>query len=217
MAARREFHTRTAKSGGGRDRVAPPPQELELIAASIRHDAAMDALDQLRYPVGKSAMPATVTDAHRQKWIDEIAGTPAALRDAVAGLTDKQLDTPYREGGWTLRQVAHHIPDSHMHAYCRTKYAITENHPTAKPYDENAWAMLADARMPLAPSLAILDGVHTRWVVVLRALKPTDFTRTWFHPENGKTLKVDDLLALYSWHGRHHVAHITSLRQRLRW
>ena len=138
-------------------------------------------------------------------------------RAAVEGLDDQQLDTPYRDGGWSVRQVTHHVPDSHLHAYCRTKYAITEDHPTVKPYDENAWAMLADAREPIAASLAILDGVHKRWVTVLRNLKPTDFARTWFHPEKGETLRVDDLLAIYSWHGRHHVAHIKSLRQRRSW
>jgi hypothetical protein len=173
--------------------------------------------DALRYPIGRVDFPTKVSDAHRQRWIDDIACTPAALRTAVNGLNEPQLDTPYRDGGWTVRQVAHHLPDSHVHAYCRTKYVITEQHPTIKPYDENAWSALADMRAPLAPSLALLEAVHTRWVLVLRALQPTDFARTYFHPEEGKTRTLDELLALYSWHGRHHVAHITSLRQRLRW
>jgi hypothetical protein len=176
----------------------------------------MDAPDSLAYPIGKLTMPSPVTDAHRRAWIDDIAATPAALRAAVAGLSDKQLDTPYRDRGWTLRQVAHHIPDSHIHAYSRTKYALTEKHPTIKPYDENAWSALADARGPLAPSLQMLEGTHTRWVALLRTLRGPDFGRTFVHPEHGKTFNLDDLIAMYAWHGKHHVAHITSLRQRVR-
>jgi hypothetical protein len=179
--------------------------------------ARMEASEALRYPIGKHTMPSSVTDQHRRRWIDEIAATPAALRAAVAGLSEAQLDTPYRPGGWTVRQVAHHIPDSHIHAYCRTKYALTEDQPTIKPYDENAWSKLVDARGPLAPSLAMIDGVHARWVAVLKALQPADFPRQCTHPEFGRTFTVDELMALYSWHGRHHVAHITSLRERSRW
>lgn len=177
----------------------------------------MDELERLKYPIGRFAMPDRVEAEQRRAWIDAIAAQPAALREAVAGLSDTQLDTPYREGGWTLRQVAHHLPDSHLHAYCRTKYALTEDHPTVKPYDEGAWAKLADAKLPVAPSLAILEHVHARWVVVLRALREADFARTWFHPEQGKTFTLDRLIGLYDWHGRHHIAHVTSLRARKSW
>ncbi|MCC6784301.1 MAG: putative metal-dependent hydrolase [Planctomycetes bacterium] len=177
----------------------------------------MDELERQKYPIGRFAMPSSVDAALRRTWIDGIAAQPTAFRNAVAGLSDAQLDTPYRDGGWTLRQVAHHLPDSHLHAYCRTKYALTEDHPTVKPYDEAAWSKLPDALLPVAPSLAIFEHVTTRWLVVLRAMREAEFARTWFHPEQGKTFTLDRLLGLYDWHGRHHLAHITALRQRRGW
>lgn len=138
------------------------------------------------------------------------------LRAAVEGLTEAQLDTPYRPGGWTVRQVVHHVPDSHLNAYIRMKLALTEDGPTIKPYDENLWAELSDSRMPVDASLSLMDALHRRWVTVLRSLQPADFARTFLHPEAG-VVSLDRLIALYAWHGRHHVAHITSLRQRMGW
>jgi hypothetical protein len=170
----------------------------------------------LRYPVGKFARPTSFTDASRAAAIANIAAAPANLRRAVQGLSDAQLDTPYRPGGWTVRQVVHHVPDSHMNAYIRLRLALTEDNPTIKPYDENAWAKLADAKMPVEVSLKLLEAVHERWVVVLKSLQAADFSRTLMHPENGP-MTIDSLTALYEWHGRHHVAHITELRAREGW
>ena len=173
--------------------------------------------DDLRYPIGRVNKPAGVTDAHRQHWIDEIAAAPAALRAAVAGLTDEQLDTPYRPEGWTVRQVIHHVPDSHLNAYVRFRWALTEDDPPIKAYDEKTWAELPDARTaPIDVSLALLDAVHARWLLLLRSLTAADCARTIQHPEYGP-MTVDDLLALYAWHGRHHAAHVTTLRARMGW
>ena len=149
--------------------------------------------------------------------IAHIAEAPTHLRKAIGGLTDEQLDTPYREGGWTVRQVVHHVPDSHLNAYTRFKLALTEESPAIKPYDEAAWARLSDSRdTPVETSLALLESLHDRWTRLLRALSADDFRRTVNHPENG-VMTLDTLLGLYAWHGRHHVAHITSLRGRRGW
>jgi len=172
----------------------------------------------LRYPVGAFEMPATVTPEMRGRAIEEIAALPSRLRAAVAGLSDRQLDVPYRPGGWTLRQVVHHLADSHMNAFMRMKVAQTEDAPTITPYDEKAWAMLPDMRLPIAVSLGILDGLHARWVVLLRALNPGDYARTFQHPEYPDAPRtLEWLLQQYAWHSRHHVGHITSLRQREGW
>jgi len=150
-------------------------------------------------------------------WIDEIAAAPAQLRAAVVGLTDDQLDTPYRPGGWTVRQVVHHVPESHMNAYVRIKLALTEDQPTIKPYDEALWAELPDVGdTPIEVSLELLDSLHDRWVRLLRLLSEQQWTRTFRHPEMG-LMTVEKTLALYAWHGKHHVAHITSLRERNGW
>jgi DinB superfamily len=170
-----------------------------------------------RYPIGKFTPPENVTPAMRREAIDTIAEAPAKLRAAVKGLTEAQLDTPYREGGWTVRQVAHHVPESHMNAYVRLKLALTEDTPTVKPYDEARWAALPDAKAPIEVSLDLLDSLHERWVQVLRALKPEQFARTFGHPEHPSPLTVDWLLFQYAWHGRHHVAHITQLRKAKSW
>jgi uncharacterized damage-inducible protein DinB len=165
----------------------------------------------LKYPVGKFSFQAPATQHQREAWIAEIAAAPAKFREAVAGLTEQQLDTPYREGGWTVRQVIHHVPDSHMNAYIRFKLALTETDPIIKPYDEAAWAELPDNRdTPIEVSLALLENLHTRWVSLLRALTETDFARQFRHPEMG-VMPLDKSLALYAWHGRHHLAHITTL------
>ncbi|HET9426678.1 MAG TPA: putative metal-dependent hydrolase, partial [Gemmatimonadaceae bacterium] len=149
--------------------------------------------------------------------IETLAATPGLLADAVRGLTDAQLDTPYRPDGWTVRQVVHHVADSHMNAYIRVKLALTENAPPVKPYDENEWAKLPDSLVtPVAVSLTLLDALHDRWVRVMRALKPVEYARTVTHADHG-AITVDFLLALYAWHGPHHVGHITSLRKRSGW
>jgi hypothetical protein len=153
----------------------------------------------------------------RSEWIAEIASAPAAFREAVRGLDDAQLNTPYRPEGWTVRQVIHHVPDSHMNSYIRFRLALTEDEPAIKPYAEARFAELADARLaPVEVSLQLLENLHFRWVMLLRSMSEADFARTFRHPELG-TLRLDSNLALYAWHGRHHAAHITQLRQRNRW
>ncbi|MBM4186181.1 MAG: putative metal-dependent hydrolase [Gemmatimonadetes bacterium] len=171
----------------------------------------------LRYPIGKPSMPETVTAADRAGWIDSLATAPSRLRGAVAGLTDGQLDTPYRPDGWTVRQVVHHLPDSHMNAFIRCKLALTEDNPTIKPYPEDLWADLPDAREPIAESLRLLDALHARWVALLRALPEADFGRTCYHPGSQQIFSLDRLVSAYAWHGSHHIAHITGLRQREGW
>lgn len=162
-----------------------------------------------RYPIGRFSFDGDVSDAARATRIAEIAEAPRRLRAALAGLTPRQLDTPYREGGWTVRQVAHHVPDSHMNAYVRFKLALTEDAPTIKPYDEARWAALPDTRdTPIEVSLALLDALHERWVALLRAMPPADFSRTFVHPEQGRAMSLDMALALYAWHGKHHVGHV---------
>jgi uncharacterized damage-inducible protein DinB len=174
-------------------------------------------MDDLRYPVGEFVVDSSVTDDKRAVWIRQIAQAPAAIRDAVRGLSDRQLDTPYRPGGWTVRQVLHHVPDSHMNAYCRYKFALTEDNPTIKAYDEAAWANVVDTpRTPPEVSLALLDALHRRWVILLESMQSGDFARTLQHPEKG-SITLDWMLQLYAWHGRHHAAHITELRKREGW
>src|SRR5262245_15946843 len=170
-----------------------------------------------RYPIGNVAMPASVTSSLRQEAIQKIAETPAKLRAAVRGLNESQLDTPYREGGWTVRQVVHHVPDSHMNAYLRWKLALTEDEPTIKPYAEDRWAKLADTQStPIEVSLALLESLHTRWVRLLRSLGPEDWKRNFRHPELG-VVSLEKNLCIYAWHGKHHVAHVTELKKRMGW
>jgi len=175
-------------------------------------------MDDLRFPIGRFVPPVkTATAQQRLEWIDQIALAPEQLRAAVGGLSADQLDTPYRPEGWTIRQVAHHLPDSHMNAYTRFKLALTEDGPTIKPYQEDKWAELPDSQLtPPEVSIALLEALHMRWVTLLRSLSAADLARKFDHPETGiKTL--EETLALYAWHGRHHVAHITSLRERKGW
>ncbi len=168
----------------------------------------------LRYPIGKRVPPTSFTDASRAAALKVIADTPANLRRAVTGLTDAQLDTPYRPGGWTVRQLVHHVADSHMNAYVRTRLALTEDNPPVKPYDEAKWAELPDAKtMPIEGSLAIIEALHARWVHLLKTLSVEQMNRTMFHPEHG-ALTLDALLAIYAWHGPHHTAHVTEFRRR---
>ncbi|MDP9200701.1 MAG: putative metal-dependent hydrolase [Gemmatimonadota bacterium] len=172
----------------------------------------------LRYPVGKFDWDAPISEAERPKLIAQIAETPGALRSAVAGLSRDQLETRYRPGGWTVKQVVHHVPDSHLNAYIRFKLALTEDEPTIKPYDEATWAELPDSqKVPIDVSLDLLDSLHVRWVTLLRSMAAVDFRRALRHPEYDRVITLDQLLALYAWHGRHHVAHITALRKREGW
>jgi uncharacterized damage-inducible protein DinB len=174
-------------------------------------------MSDLRYPVGPFLFNPSATDATRGECIQHIAHVPAAMRRALDGLSDGQLDTPYRPGGWTVRQVVHHVPDSHLNAYCRFKLALTEQNPTIKPYDEAAWAKVADtARTPPDVSLTMLDALHKRWVILLESMTAADFARPLNHPEKGP-ITLDWMLQLYAWHGRHHAAHITELRKREGW
>ena len=171
-----------------------------------------------RYPIGPFQRRDSLDADERRTMIDTIAAAPARLREAVSGLDDAQLDTPYREGGWTVRQVVHHVPDSHINAFIRLKLALTENEPTIRPYDESEWAKLSDARdTPIEVSLTLLESLHARWVGLMRSLGDGDFRRTFRHPEHDGTQTLDWLVAMYAWHSRHHVAHITSLRQRMGW
>lgn len=173
-------------------------------------------MSDLRYPVGRFTPVASLAAAERGACIEHVAAAPALFRRAVAGLNDPQLDTPYRPEGWTVRQVAHHLPDSHMNAYVRFKLGLTEDAPAIKTYEEKDWARTPETRAPIAMSLDLLTALHERWVTLLRAMTPADFARTIRHPEWG-TPSLDALLALYAWHGRHHTAHVTSLRDRMNW
>lgn len=174
-------------------------------------------MTDLRYPIGKFEYVGERSDAQRGGLIGEIAAAPAELRSAIEGLSDSQLDTPYRPGGWTVRQVVHHVPDSHMNSYVRFKLALTEDEPTIKTYAEDRWAELSDTKTtPLEVSLTLLESLHDRWVRLLGSLTPGEWKRTFRHPELGP-MTLDKTLALYAWHGRHHVAHITELRKRQGW
>jgi DinB superfamily len=174
-------------------------------------------MNDLRYPIGRYAPDSRPTVESRARHIEAISSLPNKMREAVAGLSAAQLDTPYRDGGWTVRHVVHHVPDSHLNAYVRFKWALTEQNPTIKAYDEAAWAQLKDSEhTPIEVSLTLLESLHARWTVLLRSLSPSDFSRTWVHPESGPH-DLDWLLGLYAWHGNHHVAHITGLRERMGW
>jgi uncharacterized damage-inducible protein DinB len=174
-------------------------------------------MTDLRFPIGKAQFETEMTDARRAELISQIESAPVALREAVRWLSEEQLETPYRPDGWTLRQVVHHLPDSHMNSYTRFKLALTEDSPTIRPYDEAAWAEMPEARTaPLSLSLDLLEALHGRWALMLRSMTPADFARSFNHPEIGQ-VSLDQALSLYAWHGRHHVAHITSLRRRMGW
>ena len=172
----------------------------------------------LRYPVGRFDFDAPISESDHPLLIATIAETPGALRSAVAGMSRDQLETRYRPGGWTVKQVVHHVPDSHMNAFVRFKLALTEDTPIIKPYDEAAWATLPDAKhTPIETSLTLLTSLHERWVGLLRAMSSSDFSRKLNHPDWDAPLSLDTMLALYAWHGPHHTAHITNLRQRMGW
>lgn len=177
----------------------------------------MQTETDLRYPIGKFHRHGELTEELRHRYIDDIERLPGRLREGVKGLTEAQLDTPYRPGGWTVRQLVHHLADSHMNAYVRLKLALTEDAPLIKPYLEAKWAELHDSKLPVDVSLNLLDSLHRRWLDVLRSMKPAEFLRTMRHPEWADPMSLDDALTLYAWHGKHHLAHITELRRREGW
>ncbi|MED1467111.1 YfiT family bacillithiol transferase [Bacillus salipaludis] len=170
----------------------------------------------MKYPIGKFQFNGEITNNITKDWINEIESLPRLLRDAVKDLDNEQLDTPYRSGGWTVRQVIHHLADSHMNAYCRFKLALTEEKPVIRPYDETKWAELSDYKLPMDISLSLLEALHHRWTNLLRSLSPADMEKTFIHPESGE-VSVGKNIGIYAWHGRHHLAHITSLCNRKGW
>jgi uncharacterized damage-inducible protein DinB len=175
-------------------------------------------MDDVRYPVGKFDRRDRLTPGERSAMIEAVAEAPARMRDAVRSLDAAKLDAPYREGGWTVRQVVHHVPDSHMNAYLRFKWALTEERPTIKPYDEAEWAKLSDSQdTPVETSLTMLEALHDRWVRLMRKMTDADFKRVLLHPEHAGEMTLDSMLGLYEWHGRHHVGHVTALRKRSGW
>lgn len=174
--------------------------------------------ERRRYPLGRFDPTAELTDEARDEALAVLDTAPGRLREAVRGLDDEQMDTPYRDGGWTVRQVVHHLPDSHLNGYVRTRWALTEERPRIRTYDQAAWAELPDARTaPVGASLALLEAVHARWVRLLRDLGPAELSRSFVHPEGGPEGTVDTLIALYAWHSQHHTAHILGLRERMGW
>jgi hypothetical protein len=178
--------------------------------------AMTTVIDDIRYPIGRFA-PSPGGAETRRSAIADIAALPARMREAVEGLADAQLDTRYREGGWTVRQVVHHVADSHLNAFVRLKLALTEDAPRITAYDEKAWAELADARLPIAVSLELLASLHARWVAIYGGMDEGQFARTFVHPEYAEPQTLDRQAQLYGWHSRHHVAHIAGLRRREGW
>lgn len=177
----------------------------------------MTVSDDRRYPIGPFKPVLPITQELRDAAIDALGGLPARMREAVAGLDERQLDTPYRRDGWTVRQVVHHVADSHMNGFIRLKLALTELAPTIKPYDENAWSSLPDMQLPIAVSLQLLQALHTRWVAVYQGMTSDQFVRSFVHPEHGMEMTLDYHLQNYAWHSHHHLAHITELRRREGW
>jgi hypothetical protein len=176
----------------------------------------MKDLDDLRYPIGHFSPPASSLPGIRAANIQTLRLLPERLKAAVAGLSDAQLNTPYRDGGWTVRQVVHHLGDSHANAYIRFKLALTEDWPAIKTYDEAAWANLPDSRLPIDSSLAFVESLHARWVALLETMTDDDFRKGYTHPERGRQ-DLAMVMAMYDWHSRHHTAHITGLRARMGW
>ncbi|HIG75047.1 MAG TPA: putative metal-dependent hydrolase [Bacteroidetes bacterium] len=173
--------------------------------------------DRLRYPIGTFDHEGSISDETLQTWIGQIAALPAQMREAADGLTEAQLDTPYRPSGWTLRQIIHHVPDSHLHAFVRFKWTLTEDQPVIKAYDEAAWAGLGDVQaLPVGVPLAFLDALHARWVGLMRTLRPADWDRAFVHPVGDRVLSLRYAAGMYAWHGRHHLAHLTTTAARWR-
>lgn len=175
-------------------------------------------LEQLKYPIGKFERPKIITTDILAKWISDIAAFPAKLKNEVNHMTGEQLDTPYRPDGWTVRQVVHHCADSHINSFTRFKLALTEDNPTIKPYWEDRWAELLDGKtMPIAPSLMLLEGLHSRWVGLLNSLSEHDLGKKFINPEHGREIQLDETVGIYAWHCEHHLAHITALKRRKNW
>jgi hypothetical protein len=175
-------------------------------------------IEQLKYPIGKFAKPVTITDDLLAGWIADIATFPQRLNQEVHDLTDSQLDTPYRPDGWTIRQVVHHCADSHMNSLVRFKLALTEDQPTIKSYHEDRWAELVDSKTsPISSALKMIDGIHEKWTVLLNHMTSEDLKRTFIHPVHGRTIRLDDTIALYAWHSNHHLAHIVETKKRNNW
>ncbi|CAN5228018.1 bacillithiol transferase BstA [soil metagenome] len=168
-----------------------------------------------RYPIGKFAPQESYSREEVKKNIDRIESLPEKLKAAISGLDNAQLDTPYRDGGWTLRQVVHHLPDSHLNAYVRTKWTLTENNPIIKAYDEKAWANTPETAGPTELSVSLLQSLHTKWVVILKSLSPEQLQRTFTHPDTKKQVPLDRMIAMYAWHGEHHLAHVLSLKTKM--
>ena len=175
-------------------------------------------MDDLKYPIGSYTPLDHVTEADIARWISEIEELPSLMRSAVEGLSEDQLDTPYRPDGWTVRQVMHHVSESHLNSIIRFKWALTEDQPTIKAYDQKGWANTADvARTPVETTLRFLEALHAKWVILLQSIEADEWKRLFVHPETGRQLDLHWLLGLYAWHGKHHVAHITGLRERKGW
>lgn len=174
-------------------------------------------IDALKYPIGRFKKPEIITKEFLNRAIEEIAGFPEQIEKATKSLSDSQLDTVYRDGGWTIRQVVHHCADSHLNSIVRFKLALTEDKPVIKPYFEERWALLADSSGPVLPSLQILEGLHYKWVVLFKALSDEQLEKVFIHPEHGREIKLKEVVALYAWHGKHHLAHITETKKRNNW
>jgi uncharacterized damage-inducible protein DinB len=177
-----------------------------------------DQLEVLRYPIGRFKATLDPSKDQIEQWIKAIEAAPAQIRTAAASLNDEQLDTPYREGGWTLRQVIHHVADSHLNSYIRFKWTLTEDKPIIKAYNEGDWAELPEAKTgPIALSLDLLDNLHRRWVVMLKNITDEQWERTFIHPESNKEISLGTLVGLYAWHGQHHLGHIEALKKTKGW
>lgn len=173
--------------------------------------------DKLRFPIGKYQKANEYNPTIINSWIDDIEKLTADLQRTVTDLTDEQFDTQYRPDGWTVRQVVHHLADSHINAYIRFKLALTEDKPVIKPYKEDLWATLPDSKLPVSVSVSLLTAIHQRWVCILKAMNTGDFDRTFFHPESKRDVTLKETLGLYAWHGKHHLAHITTLKENRGW
>lgn len=192
-----------------------PTELLTLVFGYLA--IAPDMISDLRYPIGKYQAPIEFTASARKGFLDRISTLPDRLEETIRGLSDQQLDTPYREGGWTVRQVVHHVADSHLNAYIRVKWTLTEESPTIKAYLEKAWATTPETSADPALSIAILKALHARWTILLSALDEAQLSRQFIHPETGKAVSIDHLISLYAWHGDHHLAHIDQLKTQKNW
>ena len=171
----------------------------------------------LKYPIGKFLTPDTISEQSLKEATTYLLSFPQYLEETVKGFSEKQLNTPYRPGGWTVKQVVHHVADSHMNALMRFKLALTEENPTIKPYDEAAWAQMSDYSLPIETSLSMIKGIHYKWAVILESMEPLDFEKTYFHPESQASVALSEVTLMYQWHSQHHLAHIQHLMIREKW